>query len=440
MGLYFLVFNGVPVRNNLFYQTLCAVESVVWGKKGNIMSKIIENFLVPLFLVISVLYAFHSFAQNNDTIVLNKAFHHTAPHEGYLEKANISLYFSGDPQMQEIITNKGNGSSISFFFPKATISQGESEAMIHRINSYAGDYKVTITQVNTPTRGIIVRFDCDPNVYMVNCEQFDSIGLQKGFVFRLYNKELLTKLERAQDQPVLRTLWYQSADVSEVALAKSEALAKDGHNTLKPRIVIDPGHGGRDTGAIGCNGIQEKQVCLALGTAVGNILEQKGCSVMLTRKNDCDMQLDERTSFAHNNHADLFVSIHANYAANPKAIGVETFCMQPSLLKKKYSSLSSEQDSCVGNVMAQRAQTSYKLAQAVQQNLCNDLSSFHTEHIDRKVKHSVSQVLLGTQMPSILIEVGFLSHPKEGRLLHDTQYQNCIAQGICNGILSALSF
>jgi N-acetylmuramoyl-L-alanine amidase len=382
------------------------------------MSKIIENFLVPLFLVISVLYAFHSFAQSNDTIVLNKAYHHMAPNEGYLEKANISLYFSGEPQMQKVTTNKGNGSSTSFFFPKATISQGESEAMVNRINSYAGDYKVTITQVNTPIRGIIVRFDCDPNVYIINCEQFDSIGLQKGFVFRLYNKELLTKLERAQDQPVLRTL----------------------HNTLKPRIVIDPGHGGRDTGAIGCNGIQEKQVCLALGTAVGNILEQKGCSVMLTRKNDCDMQLDERTSFAHNNHADLFVSIHANYAANPKAIGVETFCMQPSLLKKKHSSLSSEQDSCVGNVMAQRAQTSYKLAQAVQQNLCNDLSSFHAECIDRKVKHSVSQVLLGTQMPSILVEVGFLSHPKEGRLLHDTQYQNCIAQGICNGILSALSF
>jgi N-acetylmuramoyl-L-alanine amidase len=382
------------------------------------MSKIIENFLVPLFLVISVLYAFHSFAQSNDTIVLNKAFHHMAPNEGYLEKANISLYFSGDPQMQEIASNNKNASSISFFFPQATISKGEAESMVSRINNYSGDYKVTITNVTKPKSGIIIRFDCDPHRYMLNCEQFDSIGLQKGFVFRLYNKELLTKLERAQDQPVLRTL----------------------RNTLKPRIVIDPGHGGRDTGAIGCAGIQEKEVCLALGNVVGNLLEQEGCAVMLTRKNDSDIALDERTSFAHNNHADLFVSIHANYAANPKAIGVETFCMQPSLLKKKYSVLSCEQDSCTADIMMQRAEKSYKLAQVVQQNICNNITSFHTEHIDRKVKHSVSQVLLGTQMPSILIEVGFLSHPKEGRLLNDIQYQNCIAQGICNGILSALSF
>ena len=385
---------------------------------GDIMSKIIENFLVPLFLVISVLYAFHSFAADNDTIVLNKAFHHMAPNEGYLEKANISVYFSGNPEVQETNSNKNNASSLTFFFPKASISPGESEAMVNRINNYAGDYKVTVTQVTKPTRGIAIRFDCDPNRYMVNCEQFDSIGLQKGFVFRLYNKELLTKLERAQDQPILRTL----------------------HNTLKPRIVIDPGHGGRDTGAIGCAGIQEKEVCLALGTAVGDLLEQKGCSVMLTHTNDCDMQLDERTSFAHNNDADMFVSIHANYAVNPKAIGVETFCMQPSLLKKKYCSLSSEQDSCVGNVIAQRAHISGKLAQAVQQNLCNNLSSFHTECIDRKVKHSVSQVLLGAQMPAILIEVGFLSHPQEAKLLKDTQYQSCIAHGICNGILSVLSF
>jgi N-acetylmuramoyl-L-alanine amidase len=382
------------------------------------MSKIIENFLVPLFLVISVLYAFHSFAQSSDAIVLNKAFHHMAAHAGYLEKANISLYFSGNPEVQEINSNKNNSSSLTFFFPNALMSQGESQAMVDRINSYTGDYKVSIALVTKPISGINIRFDCDPNRYMVNCEQFDSISLQKGFVFRLYNKELLTKLERAQDQPVLRTL----------------------HNTLKPRIVIDPGHGGRDTGAIGCNGMQEKQVCLALGTAVSDLLEQKGYSVMLTRKNDCDMQLDERTSFAHNNEADMFVSIHANHAANPKAIGVETFCMQPSLLQKKYCPLSSEQDVCIANVMNQRATASFTLAQSVQRMVCGNVSSFHNEHIDRKVKYSVSQVLLGVQMPAILIEVGFLSHPQEAQLLKDTQYQSYIAQGICNGILSTLSF
>lgn len=384
------------------------------------MSKIIENFLVPLFLVISVLYAFHSFsyAYANDTIILNKAFHHMASNEGYLEKANISLYFSGDLQMQEINNNNRNKtSSVTFFFPGALINQGEAEAMINRINSYTGDYKVTITNVTRPKSGIIVRFDCDPNRYTLNCEQFDSIGLQKGFVFRLYNKELLTKLERAQDQPVLRTLWYQSA---------------------KPRIVIDPGHGGRDAGAISGGGVCEKNVCLSISTVVGNLLEQYGCSVILTRKNDCDVQLDQRTSYAHAQNADMFVSIHANHASSPCAIGAETFCMQPSLLKKNFSNASQAQDSCVTLVRNQRAEFSRVLAQSVQQHVCNKIAPFHNESIDRKVKHSVSQVLLGVQMPVILVEVGFLSHPKEAMLLNDVEYQNCIARGICDGILSAM--
>lgn len=397
---------------------------------GMSMSKIIENFLVPLFLVISVLYAFHSCAHDTNTILLNKAFHHMAPNQGYLEKANISLYFSADVQVQEISNhNKNKTSSVTFFFPRAAISTGEGELMVRRINGYKGDYKVMITQVVKPMPGVAIQFDFDPNLYMVNCEQFDSISLQKGFVFRLYNKELLTKLERVQDQPVLRTLWHPSC-------AKA---TQDCHYN-KPRIIIDPGHGGRDTGAIGCNDIQEKMVCLAVGRTVGDLLEQSGCSVLLTRTHDSDMSLDERTSFAHNNHADLFVSVHANYAANPKAVGVETFCMQSRLLKKKYSLLSAEQDSCVENMMFQRIERSLQLAQAVQRNVCDSISPFHTEPIDRKVKHSVCQVLLGAQMPAILVEVGFLSHPKEGRLLGDAQYQNSIAQGICNGILSTLSF
>jgi len=380
------------------------------------MSKIIENFLIPLFLVVSVLYAFHSFG--NDGVVLNKAYHHMAHNDGYLERANISLYFSGDPYVQEIKNkNVTDASLYTFFFPKAVINEGECESMVNRINNHNDSYKVTITQTTKPTKGIMVAFSIDPNKCIVNYEQFDSIGLQKGFVFRLYNKELLQKLEQANNQPVLRTLC-----------------------TDKPCIVIDPGHGGCDTGAIGRGSIQEKQVCLAIGTAVGNLLEQHGCSVLLTRKNDCDMQLDERTSFANDMNADLFVSIHANYASSPQAIGVETFCMQQKLLTQNYSCLTQEQDCCVSRIKNERAAFSYKLAQSVQRHVCDVVSPFHDEPIDRKVKHSVSQVMLGVQMPAVLVEVGFLSHPKEVLLLNDTKYQHCVARGICNGILSALRF
>jgi N-acetylmuramoyl-L-alanine amidase len=288
--------------------------------------------------------------------------------------------------------------------------------MIKRLHNHLYGYTVTVEEVASPTRGIMITFTFDHNKFAISHERFDSIGLQKGVVFRLHNKELLKKLEKANNQPVLRTLWH----------------------TGKPCIAIDPGHGGIDSGAIGHDGIQEKQICLAIGTAVGTLLEQHGCSVLLTRKSDCGVALDERTACANNNHVDLFVSIHANYAVNSRAIGVETFCLQPHLLKRSFSQLSASHQDIVSDVMSTRAHFSCALAQSVQRHLCDVVSGFHDEVIDRKVKHSVTQVLLGAQMPAVLVEVGFVSHKKEAALLGDYQYQNRIAQGICDGILFAI--
>jgi N-acetylmuramoyl-L-alanine amidase len=389
------------------------------------MSKIIENFLIPLFVIVSVLYAFNSFGG----VELNKAYHHITTEPGYLERANISIYFSGNPQVQEVKNKKTDAHTMTFFFPDTSIAQGECEAMVRRISNQHNGYSVVITPVIKPTKGVELAFNFDPEQCSLCYETFDSIGLQKGIVFRLYNKNVLKHIENNNNQPVLRTLWWQPDGAS----------AKNGYHN-KPNIVIDAGHGGGDSGAIGCGGIQEKQVCLAIGTAVGSLLEQKGCSVLLTRKNDCDMQLDERTAYANDNNADLFVSIHANYAANPRAIGIETFCMQPTLLKKNFSCLTSSQDACVAGIVNQRAELSQQLAQSVQRCVCNSVSQFHDVSIDRKVKHSVSQVLLGVQKPAILIEVGFLSHPKESLLLDNVRYQNSIAHGICDGILSVLQF
>jgi N-acetylmuramoyl-L-alanine amidase len=379
------------------------------------MSKIIDNFLIPLFLILSSLYAFNSLS--NDRIELNKVYHHIAADPNYLERANISLYFSHDPHVQVVQLPKSHGSDFSFFFPGASVASGECQAMIDRVNNqkYNG-YSISITNVIKPTRGIMLTFKIDQNQCSLAYENFDSIGLQKGLVFRLYNKNVLARIEEQNDKPILRTLWHS------------------------PRIIIDPGHGGSDGGAMSKSGTQEKQVCLAIGTAVSSLLEEKGCSVVMTRNNDCDVRLDERTLYAHENKGDVFVSIHANHAGNPKSRGIETFCMQPSLLKKGYSQLSQEQDRCVADVMAQRASMSLSLAQSVQKNICASVALLHDEPIDRKVKFSVSQVLLGVQMPAILIEVGFLSHLKEAALLQNQDYQNRIAHGISDGILQALSF
>lgn len=368
-------------------------------------------------MIVSILYAFNSFSR--DTIELNKAYHHITREPGYLERANISFYFSRDPHIQETKKENSNGATTVFFFPGASIANSECEAMIQSINTQHDGYKVSVQQVTAPTRGIELVFNLDPEQCMLGCECFDSIGLQKGLVFRVYNKSILKSIENNNNKAVLRTLHHQHS---------------------KPRIVIDPGHGGSDSGAVGHNGLQEKEVCLAIGTAVGNLLEQHGCSVLLTRSNDCTMPLDQRTAYANNNQADLFVSIHANYAASSRAIGVETFCMQPQLLGKSFCDLSDNQDACVAQVMNERFGDSHSLAESVQKHACAAIAPFHTEMIDRKVKHSVSQVLLGTQVPAILIEVGFLSHPQEAQLLNDAQYRQSIARGICNGIVTSLKF
>lgn len=379
------------------------------------MSKIVENFLVPLFVIVSMLYAFNSFS-GDGPVTLNKVYHHTTQEPTHLERAKLSCYFSGDVQIQEIKNKKhGDAQSCAFFFPKVIINKGECETMIQRLHDHTDSYSITIEEISTPTKGILIVFNFDNTKFALSCEQFNSIQLQKGVVFQLHNKESVKILKQRTNQPVLRTLWHTKC------------------------IAIDPGHGGSDCGATGHGGVQEKDICLAIGTQVGNLLEQHGFSVVMTRKSDDTVGLDERTSYANNNHADLFVSIHANWAPNQRAVGVETFCLKPSLLQRGFSQLSDAQQNLCVNAQCQRAEYSHTLAQSVQRHVCDNISSFHNEPVDRKVKHSVSQVLLGTQAPAILVEVGFVSHPKEVLLLNNAEYQNSVARGICNGILSVLS-
>ena len=209
-------------------------------------------------------------------------------------------------------------------------------------------------------------------------------------------------------------------------------------------MVIDPGHGGYDPGARvivnGCS-ICEKDICLAIALQVSDALCSKGITTRLTRENDTFCALDQRTRYAHDNHADIFISIHANYAHNSSVHGIETFCMHPTLITRHFSQLSDIHNTHVMARMNKRCSQSLKIAQSVQSHVCSTVAPFHdalVSDINRKVKHSVCQVLLGNQMPAILIEVGFLSHKTEVMLLSNPEYQKCIAEGISKGIRAFL--
>jgi N-acetylmuramoyl-L-alanine amidase len=170
-------------------------------------------------------------------------------------------------------------------------------------------------------------------------------------------------------------------------------------------IIIDPGHGGGDPGAVG-NGIQEKDVVLAMSLRLGRILQGMGYSVQYTRTTDVEIGLQPRVELANNLRADVFISIHANSLAsgNSPISGIETYHNPGST-------------------------AGFSLATLVQQQLVRA-----TGGVDRGVKSARFYVIRHTQMPSILVETGFVTNPQEAANLNNPNYQERLAQAMANGI------
>ncbi|MFC1611884.1 N-acetylmuramoyl-L-alanine amidase [Myxococcota bacterium] len=215
------------------------------------------------------------------------------------------------------------------------------------------------------------------------------------------------------------------------------------------RVVIDPGHGGKDGGANGPGKITEKQITLAISKQVVGLLEKAGVDVTLTRSTDVHMPLEERTAIANRTNADLFVSIHANAMKNQKVRGVETYYLNVTddayalRLAAMENKTSEEHVSDLQLILADLAtkvntEESAALARGVQSNLMKALRPLNPKTKDLGVKASLFYVLLGARMPSILIETGFLSHKHEGKLLARADYQKAAAKAIAEALLAHL--
>jgi len=159
--------------------------------------------------------------------------------------------------------------------------------------------------------------------------------------------------------------------------------------------------------------------------------------VYMTRTTDCTRALDERTTYANNYNADLFISIHANYAPNGSAEGIETFCFKPDLLQIKYPLHDGISAQTVQHMIDHRYAQSEQLAHIVHKHVLQGVQQ-QVPVRDRLVKHAVSQVLLGAHMPAILVEVGFLSNEQEAKRLADNQYVAQLAYGMCKGVCAYL--
>jgi len=214
------------------------------------------------------------------------------------------------------------------------------------------------------------------------------------------------------------------------------------------KIVIDPGHGGKDPGAIGPDGLEEKNVVLKVAKRLAKILRKKlGCQVILTRKRDVFLPLEERTAIANADKADLFISIHANSSPNRYARGVETFFLNFALDKDamrvaaRENATSTKRISDLQNILNDlmrnsKIRESKRLAQYVQEGIVDTLRKRYKGVENLGVKQAPFFVLIGARMPAILTEISFISNRIEEKRLESNRYLDLIAQGIANGIIA----
>tara|TARA_B100000315_G_scaffold183671_1_gene172594 strand:+ start:234 stop:1706 length:1473 start_codon:yes stop_codon:yes gene_type:complete len=221
---------------------------------------------------------------------------------------------------------------------------------------------------------------------------------------------------------------------------------------LLDTIVIDAGHGGRDSGALGREGLQEKTVTLDIAKKLGNLIQANmGIKVIYTRDEDVFVPLWKRTKIANDSGGKVFISIHANSAPNNQSVrGFETYLLRPGKTKDaievaqrenevvaleeqyhKYEELSN--DKLILYTMAQSAfmKESEFLAAEIQTELDKVLTS-----PNRGVKQSGFHVLVGASMPNVLIETGFLSNKNETKLLGQSRYRQKIAHAIFSALVN----
>jgi N-acetylmuramoyl-L-alanine amidase len=212
------------------------------------------------------------------------------------------------------------------------------------------------------------------------------------------------------------------------------------------KIVIDAGHGGRDPGAIGVDGVAEKDIVLAVALRLADKLKkQMGIDAVLTRKDDTFVPLEERTAIANQEGADLFISLHANASPNPEARGLETYYLdntndeaalrlaarENGIAREKISDLQFMLSDMVQNL---KLEDSITLAHRLQGSVVTQMGRRYGEVRDLGVKRAQFFVLVGARMPSVLVELFFVTNKAEGRALTSEDYQEALADALYDGI------
>jgi len=214
------------------------------------------------------------------------------------------------------------------------------------------------------------------------------------------------------------------------------------------KIVIDPGHGGKDPGA-SAFGLKEKDIVLNIAKKLAPILAKKtNAEVILTRETDIFIPLEERTAIANTNEADLFISLHINAHPSPKVHGLETYYLNLSTNAEAMrvaafeNATSTHQMSDLQDILSDimknsKINESSRLAGFVHNSLCNGIEGVQKKKFkDLGVKQAPFYVLIGAEMPAILIEIAFITNHADSKILQTDSFLNIIASDIVEGIQS----
>ena len=231
-----------------------------------------------------------------------------------------------------------------------------------------------------------------------------------------------------------------------------KAAARPRRDFARPRIVIDPGHGGRDPGARGY--VVEKVVTLVVAQRLAGLLRERlGAETILTRNDDDTLELADRTERANAEGADLYVSIQANASRNRQAAGIETYYLNNTndrasirlaAMENGLDFVPQAEGTRLRYILSDLLQVgkieeSVRLASTVQRTLVGHLGTRYSGVADLGVKQGPFYVLVGAHMPCVLVEMSFLTHPVEGRRLASEAYQAAVAEGLYGGIAAYLA-
>jgi N-acetylmuramoyl-L-alanine amidase len=324
------------------------------------------------------------------------------------------------------------------------------------IQPAAADFAATTTLVLTLERAVEATAEAGPNGGVV--VHFDDASPHMDSTARFRSRRVRSISSRGQDLLVDTAAnigllsWHNLDDPPRIILELGQALptptpapVRVAERTGPPPVVIDPGHGGDDTGAVASNGLTERDLTLAVARRLAGELRARGHAVRLTRNGNEGRALSDRTALANRLDAKLFVSLHANASTFSSVKGAETYYMSlddQATDEAAAATARLENEASGGNqartdldlILWDLAQASVLnesagLAVAVQTRL-NALLDLR----DRGVKQAPFSVLTGATMPAILVEVGFLSNPTEAARLAEPDHQQALARAIATGI------